>query len=344
MSAPLAPYVRDENKSYHMTRDVLLAAIPLCAFSVVNYGPRPLWIVLCSMLAAIVSEMICCLLRHKSVRTLFDSSAAVTGVIIGLLMSPMVSYWVPMVGSAFAVFVAKAPFGGYGRNMFNPAAAGIAFLSYVTPRRMFTYPAINPAAALPTGMDIPFGTVVSGTSLLGHLRAGDAPTVDRMQLLIGEFSGPIGATAVLILLACAAFLIFRRAASPVLTLSYIGTCVLIAWMFPAQGFDKFTGIIAQLGAGYTLFTGVFLLNDPVTAPRYWIARVFYGSFTAMLVMLLQHIGRTFPENGILYAIPGGCFAILLMNAIAPIIDRWTWHIVHRLRRLFRVRGEVSAHE
>ena len=260
MNNNLAPHIRTEQKSFHMTLDVLIITAVLCVFSVFNYGMRPVYIVLLSMLAAIVSEAIACIIRRKPLSTLRDGSAAITGAIIGLVMSPMVAYWVPMVGAAFAIFVAKAPFGGYGRNVFNPAAAGIAILSYCTPRRLFTYPAIGAGMKLPLSMAIGTDEVAVGTSLAAQIRSGATPTVNRLHLLLGDFVGPIGATATIILLACAAYLIIRRSASAWTILPYLITCTVIAWFTPCASLGLLHSTAAQLCAGYVLFTGVFLLN------------------------------------------------------------------------------------
>lgn len=335
MSNLTAPIVRTETTSRRMTVDVLLAALPLCAFSVFNYGIRPALVVLVGMLSAMVCEALCCAVRRKPLRCLLDGSAAVTGVIIGLVMSPIAPMWLPMLGSAFAIIVAKAPFGGYGRNVFNPAAAGIAILSFCFPKHMFLYPAIDKSVILPVEFTVSSDSVITETSLAAQLRAGANPGLSDMQLLTGDFAGPIGATATLILLACAAFLVFRRTTSLAMTTSYLGTCLLFALLVPYSGVAGTNSIAYQMCAGYVLFTGVFLLNDPVTSPRYVIGRVFYGVFAGMLVMLLQHIGRVEA---------GSCFAILIMNTFSPIIDRWSWHGRRRLLRLFRMRREVSAHE
>lgn len=330
-----APHIRTEQKARHMTMDVLVAAAVLCVFSVFNYGLRPVYIVLFSMLSAIVCEALCCLMRRKSLRTLLDGSAAVTGAIIGLAMSPMVAYWVPMVGSAFAILVAKAPFGGYGRNVFNPAAAGIAILSYCTPARMFTYPALGAGMKLPLTMAISAEDVAIGTSLASQIRAGATPAVNRLHLLLGDFVGPIGATATIVLLACAAYFIFRRTASAWTILPYLFTCGFIAWLTPCTSLGVLHSIAAQLCAGYVLFTGVFLLNDPVTTPRFWLGRVIYGVLTAALVMLLQRVGRVEA---------GSCFAILIMNTLSPIIDRWSYYGWRNITRLLKIRREVKAYE
>lgn len=335
MTNNLAPHIRTEQKSRHMMLDVLIAACVLCVFSVFNYGLRPVYIVLCSILAAVVSEALCCLVRRKALRTLLDGSAVVTGAIIGLVMSPMVAYWVPMVGSAFAIIVAKAPFGGYGRNVFNPAAAGIAILSYCTPTRLFTYPAVGAGMQLPLTMEIGAEDVAIGTSLAAQIRSGATPTVNRLHLLLGDFVGPIGATAAIILFACAAYFIFRRSASAWTILPYFITVAIIAWFTPCTGLEIFHSTAAQLCAGYVLFTGVFLLNDPVTTPRFWLGRVIYGILTGALVMLLQRVGRVEA---------GSCFAILIMNALSPIIDRWSYYGWRNITRLLRIRREVRAHE
>lgn len=334
MNNTAAPHIRTEAKSRHMTRDVLLAAIPLCIFSAVNYGPRPLYIVLLSMLAALCSEILCCLFRRQSLSVLTDGSAAVTGVLIGLCMSPMVDYWVPMLGAAFAIIVVKAPFGGYGRNVFNPAAAGLAVVSYCFPQRMFTYPSFATLTRLPITMSVGDG-IVTTPSLASQLRAEAIPTVTRLHLLLGDFAGPIGATATLVLAACALYLLCRRTISLWVLAPYMLTCFTIAWMLPTVGLRPLHGVLAQLCAGYVLFTGVFLLHDPVTTPRFWLGRVFYGVFAGVLVMLLQQIGRVEA---------GSCFAVLLMNDFAPIIDRWSWHGLQRLNRFLKLRQEVKAHE
>ena len=249
-------------------------------------------------------------------------------------MPPSVSYWVPMLGACFAILVAKAPFGGYGRNVFNPAAAGIAVLSYCFPKRVFAYSALSAADKLPLSWEIAPAQLVTETSLAAQLRSGATPTVTRMQLLLGDFAGPIGATATLILLACATYLLCRRSASAYLMIPYLITCCVLAWLFPYTGTGRVYGAMVQMCSGYVLFTGVFLLNDPVTTPRFRLGRIFYGVFTGMLVMLLQHIGRVEA---------GSCFAILIMNVLAPMIDRWSWHVWRYITRRLRIRREVQAH-
>ena len=138
MNKRTAPHIRTDATAGKMMFDILLAAVPLGVFSFVNYGLRPICILLLSVLAAMVTEAICCFLGRRPMRAALDGTAAVTGLLIGLMMSPMVDYWVPMVASALAIRVAKAPFGGTGRNVFNPAAAGVAAMTFCFPDTTFT--------------------------------------------------------------------------------------------------------------------------------------------------------------------------------------------------------------
>lgn len=335
MTNTAAPHIRTDVRAGRMMVDVLLALIPLGVFAYVNYGLRPLILLVCSMATAVVSEALCCIVARRPLRSALDGTSAITGMLIGLVMSPITPYWVPMLGSAFAIIVAKAPFGGSGRYVFNPAAAGLAILSYCFPLRMFVYPSISGKNPLPLTMEIPVGTVITESSLAAQLRASAYPSASALDLLLGDYAGPIGTTATLITLAFLVFLMVRRTVSPWIALPYFGTCVLIAWLFPLTGLGNGYNILAQLCSGYVLFAGVFLIHDPVTAPRFWLGRLIYGIFCAILTMLLQRIGRVEA---------GSCFAVLLANALAPIMDRWSWHFWYRITRKRRIRREVKAYE
>lgn len=334
MNKPIAPHIRTESTAGKMVFDVLLAAVPLGVFAYVNYGMRPIYMILLTVLSAIVSEMLCCLVRRHPIKAALDGTAAITGLLIALVMSPMAPYWMPMLGAAFAIIVVKAPFGGVGRNVFNPAAAGIAVLTVFFPVRMFSYPALTGSLNLPTGLSAG-SSIVTEPSLASQLQNGAPPTQTSLQLLLGDFTGPIGTTAIAILLAFGCYLLVRRTASPWIMLPYLGTCLLWSLVYPMTGMSVEQSVLAQMCSGYVVFAGVFLINDPVTAPRFWLGRLFYGVLTALLVMALQRHGSVEA---------GSCFAILIMNAVSPIIDRWSWHGWHWLHQRRRIRREVKAYE
>ena len=134
-----APFLRRGERGELMSTDVLIAHVPLCVFTSAYYGLRPVFLVLTGLTTAVLAEAFGCLLMKRR-PTVSDGSAAVTGAIIGMLVSPLSPYWLPAAGAIFAIVAVKLPMGGSGRNLFNPAAAGIAAISLCFPGFFFNYP------------------------------------------------------------------------------------------------------------------------------------------------------------------------------------------------------------
>lgn len=314
-----APHIRDVRSPFYATGGVLLCLAPLTLFSCLYYGFRPMMLVLIGMFSAMATELLCCIAAHRR-PTLSDGSAAVTGALIGAFMSPLSHWWVPIMGSAFAIGVAKMPFGGVGHNIFNPAAAGMAFCAVCFDRSLFIYPDPMQSEALPLFTNDGVWTAVSP---MEQLRSGGNTSVDIVSLLSGDFPGPIGSAGVLILLASAVFLFTRRSASPMVFFSYLATCALGAALFPRAEIGGVVSMQLELCTGLLLFTGVFLLGDPVTAPRFWLARLVYGIGAGALVIALRWYGRFECSE---------FFAVLLVNSFSPLLDRTCWSLVQRVKR------------
>ncbi len=314
-----APWLHAVTRTERYVWDVEIALLALLVFSCFAYGFRPALVVLFSVLSALFCELAGNAVRHQR-PTVFDGTAMVTGTMIGLLMSPITPYWVPVLASAFAIVVVKIPFGGTGRNVFNPAAAGMALATQCFPTRVFTYPDATANGHLPL-WELP-DTIVTKLSPAAELAAGATTDFTFADVAWGELSGSIGATAIFVLLAAAVFLFIRRTTSPYITLPYLVVCTLAAALFPRAEGGILHNIALELCSGYLLFAGIFLLNDPVTSPRFNPARIVYGVAAGVMVMLLRHTGR-FEE--------GACFAVLLMNTCAPLIDRGCWHFQNRQR-------------
>lgn len=304
-----APFLRRTDSTAHMSLIVLIGLLPLCIFSCVYFGYRPALVVLVAMISAFASEFVCLLIAHRPLRTVLDGTALVTGAIIGCAMSPTVPYWVPAVAAVFAIVVVKIPFGGLGCNVFNPAAAGLALVSFAFSDVMFRYPSLTQEAPL-----LQNSNIIMESSLAKQLSSGAASVYSWQDILFGSFPGPIGGTAILVLITCFLYLLLRRMASPLVTLPYLFTCALWAVLFPRGGSDFwYYNVMLELCAGYLLFAGVFMLNDPTTRPVNRFGRVFYGVAAGVLVMVLRAIG-SFEE--------GTCFAILLANSLSPVFESW----------------------
>lgn len=310
-----------------MSGDVLIALVPLCVFSSVYYGMRPILLVLTGIISAVISETLCCLFMRRK-PSIVDGTAAVTGALVGALVSPLSPYWLPAAGAIFAIVAVKMPMGGSGRNLFNPAAAGLAAITLCFQGFLFTYPDPGLGVPLPLADNALSGIITQG-SPAAQLAEGGQTLYTPTILLLGDFPGPIGATAIAILLAVALYLFIRRSISAIIILPYLATCAMLAWAFPRVSGGSGGSIMVELCSGYLLFAGVFLLNDPVTSPRHWLGRVFYGVLAGLFVMLMRYFGR-FEE--------GACFAILLVNAFSTTLDRLGWYLLNlkRIRERRRV--------
>ena len=324
MESIITPSLRAGRSVISYSFDVLIAVAALTVFSAVQYGPRPVFVVLIAIAAAVASEVLACLLFGKRI-TLGDGTAFVTGGLIGLLMSPIVPIYVPIVASAFAILIAKMPFGGSGRNLFNPAAAGVALVAVCFERSMAAYP--NPSQNLRLVWDT--SDVFYQNSVAATLKSGGTSFETFTDLLFGSTPGAIGSTAIIVLIACLLFLRFRRTVSLAGFVSYMITCTILALLFPRAESTYWHNVMLELCSGTLLFTGVFFLNDPTTTPHHRSGRIVFGALLGLAVMALRHFGR--------YA-DGGCFAVLMLGPLSSIIDRWTW----QLHRFVEVRWRRHA--
>ena len=302
-----APFVKSEASVASMMRDVLFALAMLLVLPAVHYGPRPLVMAGVTMLACAVCEIAFSLIQTKSI-SLSDGSSLVTGMMITMLMPLNAPLWLPCAAAAFAILVAKMPFGSIGHTPFNPAASGVAFAVLCWPKEMFSY--FDPATAqtIPPYQDF---TAVLARSPAAVLKSGLKPGILPLDMLWGVFPGPLGTTGILVICACGLFLFLKRTARWEITVSFLAVAVLIAAFFPRIACDPLTSVKYELMSGSLLFCSVFMVTDPVTAPHRIPGRIFYGAFAGFLVMMFRRFGA-FEQ--------GAVFAVIIANPAAPQID------------------------
>ena len=314
MEPIITPSLRVGRSVISYSFDVILLVACLTIYSYVLYGLRPVFLTLIAIGTALLCEAIACLLGKRRL-TFGDGTAMVTGGLIAMMMSPLTPAWVIIVATAFAILIAKMPFGGSGRNVFNPAAAGVAVVTLCFPHRVFIYP--NPDQGLRLLWDT--SAVIPQASVAATLKDGGASFETPRNMLFGNTPGAIGTTALLVLLAGLIYLACRRTVTLHAFIAYILTCTVLALLFPRTEGDLLTGVLLELTSGFLVFGGIFLLNDPTTTPHHSSGRVIFGIVTGVMVMLLRHFGRF--EDGV-------CFAILLVNPLSSVIDRWSWQMTH----------------
>jgi Na+-translocating ferredoxin:NAD+ oxidoreductase RnfD subunit len=310
-----SPYVKSEFTVSSMMRSVLLALLALLIVPVIHYGLRPLILAGVSVLTAAFCHVLFCLIRGTGI-SLTEISVLVTGLMIPMLLPLNAPLWLVCAASAFAVLVVREPFGGFGRNPFNPAAAGAAFAALCWPQQVFSYFDPSKPASFP-----PFGAASFRTapSPAAVLKQGFKPDILPLNMLWGIFPGPLGTTGILVIGACAVLLFLMKAAKPEAAVCFLCTAALAAALFPRILCSPLTSVKYELLSGSLFFCSVFMVTDPVTSPRTFPGRCLYGAFAGAMTMVFRRFG--------VYE-QGACFALLIANAAAPLMDS----------AVFRLRG------
>lgn len=312
---------------------VMAALVPATLYGFWLYGWPAVFLWLTAMASALLGEAFILRIQDRPVRpVLFDGSAALTAWLLALSLPPFAPWWIATVGALFAVVVAKQVFGGLGQNVFNPAMAARVMLLISFPVEMTLWAAPTPltAAQAPdfmTGLGITFGgagwDAMASASLLGHVKTEFSRGVDLAHSLPGQFaladaawgsrSGSLGETASALILAGGLYLIARRIITwhaPVAMLLGVAVPALIAH---AVNPDRFLDVWPHLLSGGLMLGAFFIATDPVTSPNTGAGQFVFGLGCGLLTWVIRTFGG-YPE--------GIAFAILLMNAAAPVIDRY----------------------
>lgn len=308
LRSALPPFIRADATVASILRAVIFALCSLLVIPTVRYGFRPLTMAGAAVLTCLICEVLANLI-HTGGFALSDPSFVVTGLVIALLMPLNAPLWLPCAAGAFAILVAKAPFGSFGRTPFNPAAAGAAFAALCWPNVMFTY--FDPAEPfnLPAFADCTYRV---GQSAAATLKNGLKPDILPLDMLWGELVGPLGTGAVLVVSACALLLFLSRAAHWETTVCFLAAAALLAAFFPRIACSPLTSVKYELLSGSLLFCGVFMVSDPVTSPHTALGRAVCGAFAGAALMAFRWFGTS--EQG-------AFFAVLLANAASPLIDQ-----------------------
>lgn len=301
------PFVREGPSVKSMLGWTLFALLALLIVPVMRYGMRPVAMACAAMLTCIACEFFVNLLAAEK-PGLTDPSPLVTGMVCTMLMPLNAPLWLPCAAGAFAILLAKAPFGPFGRTPFNPAAAGIAFASLCWPGLMFTY--FDPAQphSLPA-----FGTCtfLSGQSSAAVLKSGLKPDILPLNMLWGESAGPLTTGIALVVAAGGVLLVLSRSAHWEPMVFFLGAAALLASLFPRIACSPLTSVKYELLSGSVLFCAVFMVSNPVSAPRTRVGRCVYGALAGAFVMLFRYFGQ-FEQ--------GAAFAVLAADAASPLIS------------------------
>ena len=303
-----SPHLHTKTSTKSLMRDVVIALLPAVVVSVLCYGWSELLVLGVSVASCILLEYLITKYLLKKPCTVCDWSAAVTGVLLALNLPASTPWWVVFIGAVVAVGVAKMTFGGLGQNVFNPALVGRVFL-------LISFPTYMTDWAKPNGFIGNFDAF-TGATPLGIAKEGGVAAIesmDYMDMLFCNIGGSAGELSALALIAGFIYLLARRVIRPYITLSILATVAVFSGIFWAINPAEYTDPLFNLLTGGLLLGSIFMATDYVTSPMSNMGGVVFGIGIGVITMLIRYFGA-YPE--------GVSFAILIMNSVVPLLNKW----------------------
>ena len=291
-----SPHIRAASNTQRIMLDVIIALLPTIIAGSVIFGLRALAVVAVCVLTSIVSEFLFNVIVKKE-QTIFDFSAAVTGIILALNIRADAPLWQCVIGSVFAIVVVKCLFGGLGCNFANPAATARVFL-------LVSFADKLGGGAMPLTAEL----TATATPLEAMKNGAELPTLSDM--FFGIKGGAIGEVCIAAILIGFVYLVIRRVIHFETPLVFVATVFALSLITD----NSFTVATYQILSGGLMFAAVFMATDYVTTPITRSGKMIFAFGCGLITFLIRTFGG-YPE--------GVSFSILLMNILSPYIEKWT---------------------
>ena len=310
-----SPHVHHELTVPQVMRGVIYAMLPALAFSVYTFGLNALLVTLEAVISCILFEQLInrYLLGRQS--SIADGSAIITGMLLAFNVPSNLPLHIIVLGSAVAVGIGKMSFGGLGNNPFNPALVGRVFLLMSFPVQMTSWP---------TAQGTLIADGVTGATALGILKDGlrQGESVSALmnempsyaELFFGFHGGSIGEMSAFALVLGLIYMLYRRIITWHVPVSMIATVFVLTALFWLIDPAQYANPAFHVLTGGVLLGAIFMATDYVTSPFTHKGMVVFGVGIGLITVVIRLFG-SYPE--------GVSFAILIMNAFVPLINRYT---------------------
>ena len=310
-----SPHLKGTDSTERIMWTVVITLLPVVVGAVWFFGLGALLVVAATTIGTVLTERV--LGPGGSLR---DGSAAITGLLLGLTLPPGFPLWMALLGGIIAIGIGKLVFGGLGQNVFNPALIGRAFLQAAFPTAITTWPAVSQGwtTLYASNFAIPLAQansadVITAATPLGLMKF-EHTTTNAASLFMGQVGGSVGETSALLILLGGAYLAWKRYLDWRIPVSILATVALFATVLHAIDAQRFPDAAFMLFSGGLMLGALYMATDLVTSPITHKGAWIFGIGIGLLVVLIRIWGGL-PE-GVMYA-------ILLMNAVVPALNRLT---------------------
>lgn len=309
-----SPHVHTTDSVKKIMWTVVIALIPAMLISFYYYGINAVRVTVISVAACVALEWIFQKVFMKEKSTISDGSAVITGLLLAFNVPSNLSWWIIIIGAIVAIGISKMAFGGLGRNLFNPALVGRVFLLISFPQQMTSWPLpakgfmTIDATTGPTPLAMIKSAMATGKDA-SHL-INELPTY--AQLLIGERGGSLGEVAAIAIIVGGLLLLIRKVISWHIPVTFIGTVFIFSAILHLINPAMYITPEFHILTGGLLLGAIFMATDMVTSPMSSWGKMVFGIGCGLLTILIRVWG-SYPE--------GVSFAILIMNAFVPLINK-----------------------
>ena len=312
------PHIQTNRTTQALMLDVVIALMPAATMAVVFFGLDALRVILTSVAACLMFEYMACRFMFKKQSTTSDYSAVITGLLLAYNLPSSMPCWMILIGAFMAIVVAKMCFGGLGKNIFNPALVGRVFLFISFPVQMTSWPKpyfghlFSPDGQTgATTLRMIKSITTTGETSAQMFSLSDLPSYGEM--FIGNTGGCIGEVSALAILLGLGYMLYRGVIKWHIPVCYLATVVILTTLlYLITGNGKFLPLVHLLSGGLML-GAVFMATDYATSPMTIKGQVIFAIGCGLLTVIIRSFSA-YPE--------GVSFAILMMNAFVPLIDKY----------------------
>lgn len=311
-----SPHVHSGDSVQKNMYGVLLALVPALAASVWFFGLGALIVTLTSVLACVLFEHLIQKFLLKKPSTIMDGSAAVTGLLLAFNLPTNIPLGLIIIGAAIAIGMGKMSFGGLGQNPFNPALVGRVFLLISFPVQMTSWPV--PIAARGAYIDAvtgptPLSVVKEGLSAGRPFSELTAEIPSYLNLFMGQMGGSAGEVAGVALLLGLLYMLIKKIVTWHIPVAVVGSIAVFTGVLHLSDPQAYANPLFHLLTGGVLLGAFFMATDYASSPMSKRGMLLYGAGIGIITVLIRIYG-SYPE--------GVSFAILIMNAFTPLIDKY----------------------
>lgn len=310
-----SPHIYTSSSVKSIMYGVIIALMPALLVSLFYFGLGALVVVLIAVLSCLIFEWLIAKFLLKVTPSLTDGSAIITGLLLAFNVPSNLPWWIIVIGSLVSIGIGKMTFGGIGNNPFNPALVGRVFLLISFPVQMTSWPR-------PIVSRLAYTDAITGATPLGALKEGIkngesmsglmGQLPSNLEMLIGNMGGSLGEISAIAIIIGGVYMLIRKIITWHIPVAMLGSIFLFSGILYLANPDVFVNPVFHLVTGGVMLGAVFMATDMVTSPMTKAGMLIFGAGIGILTVIIRDFGA-YPE--------GVSFAILIMNAVVPLLNK-----------------------